>query len=136
MSLFLLLIPFQLKICLPSLIIPLVMLVINSPFKLYIFAETRSWPLLVMGIFISLLNGFGYGDNLLKKDWWKQAKKSKLKFRYRHLPGHPQVEVQVATASYLDSAPQAYVPDINLTTTVGGTLLLAAVLFVGSRGGI
>lgn len=82
------------------------------------------------------LNGFGYGDNYLKKDWWKQAKKSKMKFRYGHLPGHPQVEVQVATASFADSAPQAYVPDINLTTTVGGTLLLAAVLFVGSRGGI
>ena len=82
------------------------------------------------------LNGFGYGENYLKKDWWKQAKKSKMKFRYGHLPGHPEIEIEVATASYADSAPEGYVPDINLTTTVGGTLLLAAVLFVGSRGGI
>ena len=57
-------------------------------------------------------------------------------FRYGHLPGHPEIEIEVATASYADSAPEGYVPDINLTTTVGGTLLLAAVLFVGSRGGI
>lgn len=82
------------------------------------------------------LNGFGYGDNLLKKDWWKQAKKSKMSFRYGHLPGHPNLEVQVATASYLDSAPQAYIPDIDLTVTAAGTLLLSAVIFVGTRGGI
>ena len=81
-------------------------------------------------------NGFGYGENYLKKDWWGQAKKSKMNFRYGHLPGHPEIEIEVATASYADSAPEGYVPDINLTTTVGGTLLLAAVLFVGSRGGI
>ena len=58
--------PFQLKTCLPSLIISLAMLVINSPSKLYIFAETNSCPLLVMGIFISLLNGFGYAFSTLK----------------------------------------------------------------------
>jgi len=82
------------------------------------------------------LNGFGYGDNLLKKDWWEQAKKSKMIFRYGHLPGHPNVEVQVATASFLDSADQAFVPDINLTTTVAGTLLLATVLSAAVIGGI
>lgn len=82
------------------------------------------------------LNGFGYGDNLLKKDWWEQTKKSKMLFRYGHLPGHPIVEVHVATASYLDSAPQAYVPDIDLTVTAAGTLLLSAVIFAGTRGGI
>ena len=82
------------------------------------------------------MNGFGYGENLLKDDWWGQAKKSKIKFRYGHLPGHPQIEVLVATASYLDSAPQAFIPDIDLTVTAAGTLLLATVIFVASRGGI
>jgi len=82
------------------------------------------------------LNGFGYGDNLLKKDWWEQTKKSKMLFRYGHLPGHPNVEVQVATASYLDSASQAYVPDIDLTVTAAGTLLLGAVISAAIIGGI
>jgi hypothetical protein len=80
------------------------------------------------------LSGTGYGANLLKWQWWEQAIKTKHEVRYGHLPGHPIVTVQVATASYAVGDANNYGPDIP--TPEDYTLLLGTVLAVAALGAI
>jgi hypothetical protein len=80
------------------------------------------------------LNGTGYGNNLLKWQWWEQAIKTKHEVRYGHLPGYPIVTVEVATASYAVGNANNFNPD--LPTPQDYTLLLGTVLAVAALGAI
>lgn len=79
-------------------------------------------------------NGVGYGDNLLKWQWWEQAIKTKHEVRYGHLPGYPTVTVEVATASYAVGDDNNYSPDLPLQEDY--TLLLGTLLAVAALGAI
>jgi len=77
------------------------------------------------------LTGTGYGTNLLKWQWWEQAIKTKHMVRYGHLPGHPYVTVEVATASYAVGNANNFAPDLPIQedyTLLIGTVLAAAAL--------
>lgn len=80
------------------------------------------------------LSGTGYGGNLLKWQWWEQAIKTKHTVRYGHLPGYPEVTVEVATASYAVGDANNYGPDIP--TPEDYTLLLGVVLAAAALGGL
>jgi len=82
------------------------------------------------------IGNFEYIANqeLFKNDWWNQAVKTKHNLRYGHLPGHPILPIEVATASYTTGAPEKYDPD--LPTPEDFTLLLGTVLAVAALGAI
>lgn len=74
-----------------------------------------------------------YADNNepYKYQWWDQANKTKIRLPYGHLPGHPELEIEVATASYLDNSQNKYSVDLpvqNDYTLLLGAVLLAATL--------
>jgi hypothetical protein len=80
------------------------------------------------------LSGTGYGSNLLKWQWWEQAIKTKYTFPYGHLPGYPEVTIEVATASYAVGNANNFAPDIP--TPEDYTLLLGTVLAAAALGAI
>lgn len=80
------------------------------------------------------LSGTGYGGNLLKWQWWEQAIKTKHTVRYGHLPGYPEVTVEVATASYAVGDANNFAPDIPAPEDY--TLLLGVVLAAAALGGL
>ena len=73
-------------------------------------------------------------NELFKNDWWNQAVKTKHNLRYGHLPGHPILPIEVATASYTTGAPEKYDPDLPAPEDY--TLLLGTVLAVAALGAI
>ena len=74
-------------------------------------------------------------NNALEKwRWWEQCVKTKHTFPYGHLPGHPDVTVEVATASYATSSGDRFSPDIG--TPEDFTLLLGVVIAAAVIGGI
>ena len=76
-----------------------------------------------------------YGNNLSKAEWWEQCDKRKYRFRYGHLPGFPYVDIEVAVASYDETDPAFYNPDIPLGNAIADyTLLLGVVMFAAMRG--
>ena len=79
-------------------------------------------------------NGSGYGNNLLKWQWWEQAIKTKHNLPYGHLPGHPIVTIEIATASYALGDVNNFAPDIG--TPEDFTLLLGVVIAAAMMGGI
>ena len=77
------------------------------------------------------LSGTGYGSNLLKWQWWEQAIKTRYTFPYGHLPGYPDVTIEVATASYVVGDANNFAPDLPIQedyTLLLGTVLVAATL--------
>jgi len=78
--------------------------------------------------------GTGYGSNLLKWQWWEQAIKTKHIFPYGHLPGHPNVTIEVATASYAVGNAANFTPDLPVPEDF--TLLLGVVLAAAALGAI
>jgi len=78
--------------------------------------------------------GTGYGSNLLKWQWWEQCVKTKHTFPYGHLPGHPDVTIEVATASYAVGNAANFTPDLPAPEDF--TLLLGVVLAAGVLGAI
>jgi len=78
--------------------------------------------------------GTGYGSNLLKWQWWEQCVKTKHTFPYGHLPGHPDVTIEVATASYAVGNAANFTPDLPAPEDF--TLLLGVVLAAGALGAI
>jgi hypothetical protein len=80
------------------------------------------------------LSGTGYGSNLLKWQWWEQAIKTKYTFPYGHLPGYPEVTIEVATGSYAVGDANNFAPDIP--TPEDYTLLLGTVLAAAALGAI
>lgn len=74
-------------------------------------------------------------NNALEKwRWWEQCIKTKHTFPYGHLPGHPDVTVEVATASYATSSGDGFSPDIGSPEDF--TLLLGVVIAAAVLGGI
>jgi len=80
------------------------------------------------------LSGTGYGGNLLKWQWWEQAIKTKYTFPYGHLPGYPDVTIEVATASYAVGDANNFAPDLPIQEDY--TLLLGTVLAAAALGAI
>lgn len=78
-------------------------------------------------------NGVGYGNNLLKWQWWEQCIKTKHDVKYGHFPGYPEVTLQVATACYAAGDANNFAPDLPIQedyTLLLGTVLAAAALGV------
>jgi hypothetical protein len=80
------------------------------------------------------LSGTGYGSNLLKWQWWEQAIKTRYTFPYGHLPGYPDVTIEVATASYAVGDANNFAPDLPIQEDY--TLLLGTVLAAAALGAI
>lgn len=80
------------------------------------------------------LSGTGYGSNLLKWQWWEQAIKTRYTFPYGHLPGYPDVTIEVATASYTVGDANNFAPDLPIQEDY--TLLLGTVLAAAALGAI
>ena len=74
---------------------------------------------------------YASSGELEKWQWWDQANKSKIRFPYGHLPGNPELEIEVATASYANSSIYKYSVDLptpNDYTLLVGMVILAATL--------
>jgi hypothetical protein len=82
------------------------------------------------------INNSIYSANgaLEKWKWWEQCVKTKYTLPYGHLPGYPDVTVQIATASYVDGDNSKFSP--NIGTPEDFTLLLGVVIAAAVIGGI